>query len=223
MGGKMNKETKSIAFRFSVAAVVLCSALMILNLAAPAAVAANDPTAQGTVTIEGTATIYGEWSCKGDADVKVTPGDALPAVPGFPGGVQATLVTVTVKNIDCGDGTMNKHMRKALKEKDFPTIQFKTDKYVLNDSGDVVKALGKLTIAGFTNNVELDASLANSNESHGFRAEGKVDIQMEDYKVKPPSLLFGTLKVANDVSIKYSANITPSGKTEQASASLETK
>ena len=113
---------------------------------------------------------------------------------------------------------MNKHMRKALKQKEYPTIQFKTDKYTLNENGDVVKAIGELTIAGFTKDVELDASLVNQSENSGFRAEGKVDIQMKDYKVKPPSLLFGTLKVANDVSIKYTANIAPPDSAAQASA-----
>jgi len=173
------------------------------------------------IIIEGVGTIYGDWSCEGNAVVETTPGEALAPVPGYPGGVQSTVVTVTVQNIDCGDGTMDKHMRKALKEKDHPTIQFKTDKYALNENGDVVKAVGELTIAGFTKNVELDASLVNDSVAEGFHVEGKVDILMKEYEVKPPSLLFGILKVANEVSIKYSADIAPPEDSEQISASLE--
>ena len=169
---------------------------------------ASGPSQEGKITIKGTATIYGNWSCQGDADIQTTPGEALAPVPGFPGGVQSTLVKVTVKNIECGDGTMNKHMRKALKEKEFPEIQFHTNRYTLNENGDVVKAAGELTIAGVTKPVELDASLVSVPDG-GFRVEGKVDIEMPDYDVKPPSLLFGTLKVAPDVSIQYDANIAP--------------
>ena len=216
----MNRKTTRHVVRLTAASILVSGLLAVMGMAEPPA-----PDIQeggGKVTVQGTATIYGEWSCEGNAVVTATPGEALAPVPGFPGGVQATQVTVTVNNIECGDGTMNKHMRKALKAKDHPDIQFKTTQYTLNENGDVVKAIGELTIAGVTKPVELDASLINSPQG-GFQVDGKVDIQMKDYKVKPPSLLFGTLKVANDVTIKYNANIEPPDKARQMSASLETE
>lgn len=192
------------------AAILVCGGLAVTGLFKTPVWADNLPAQGGKITIEGTATIYGEWSCEGQAAVQITPGEALAPVPGFPGGVQSTLVTVNVQNIDCGDGKMNKHMKKALKEKDHPVIQFKTNRYALNENGHVVKAIGELTIAGFTNSVELDASLVNQSEEEGFQVEGKVDIQMKDYKIKPPSLFWGTLKVKNNVSISYNATIASS-------------
>jgi len=203
----MKKLASHSVVRLIAATILVCGGLAVTGLAKTPAIAENLSEQEGYITLEGTATIYGEWSCEGQAAVQTTPGEALAPVPGFPGGVQSTLVTVNVQNIDCGDGTMNKHMRKALKEEDYPVIKFKTNKYALNENGDVVKAIGELTIAGVTNLVELDASLVNQSEEEGFQVEGKVDIQMKDYKIKPPSRLFGMLKVKNSVSIIYNATI----------------
>jgi polyisoprenoid-binding protein YceI len=107
---------------------------------------------------------------------------------------------------------MNKHMRNALKEKEFPQIHFQTDKYELEKNGGEAKALGELTIAGVTKPIELDATL--TPVEGGVRATGKVDLQMKDFGVKPPSLLFGTLKVANEISVKFDSVIRPSGEVQ---------
>jgi hypothetical protein len=184
--------------------------------AEPATAADSD----GTVRVEGTATIYGDWSCEGRATVNATSGKALEPVPGFPGGVQTTMVTVSVHAIECGDNTMNKHLRKALKEKDHPEIQFQTDKYTLENDGGAVKAFGELTIAGVSNPVELDAELTALPDG-GVRIVGKVDIRMKEYGVKPPSLLFGTLKVRQDVTIEFVTAIKPSYNGDQTCAMLK--
>ena len=54
-----------------------------------------------------------------------------------------------------------------------------------------------------------------------MRVVGKVDIEMKDYSVKPPSLLFGTLKVANDVSVKFDTVIQPPQEVAQVTSSVE--
>jgi hypothetical protein len=208
---------KSFAINLLAAAVVLGGALAVAGFADPASSATNIPTKEGTVKIEGTATIYGNWACKGQASVTATPGNALEPVPGFPGGVKKTVVKVVVHDIECGDGTMNKHLRKALKEKDNPTIKFETDKYTLLNKGGAVKAFGELSIAGVPRPVELDANLTALPEG-GVRVVGQVGIQMKDYRVKPPSLLFGTLKVANDVTVSFDTEIVPPVDLQQSAA-----
>lgn len=214
----MNRKTTLRAVRLTAAAILMFGLPVIAVMAESPATGASKKG--GEVTVEGTATLYGKWSCKGDAIVETLPGEALEPVPGFPGGVQAIQVTVAVKELDCGDGTMNKHLRNALKEKNHPEIRFKTTRYALNENGDVVKAYGELTIAGVTRDVELNATLTSSHEG-GFQVEGKVNIRMKDYEVKPPSRLFGALKVSNDISITYTATIESPDKTQRISASLK--
>lgn len=218
----MNSKAKSFAINLLAAAVVLGGALAVAGFADPPSSAANIPTKEGTVKIEGTATIYGNWACEGQASVAATPGNALEPVPGFPGGVKKTVVKVVVHDIECGDGTMNKHLRKALKEKDHPTIEFETDKYTLQNNGGAVKAFGELSIAGVPRPVELDANLTALPEG-GVRVVGEVDIQMKEYGVKPPSLLFGTLKVRPDVTVIFDTKIQPSDSLQQTSTLLKTE
>ena len=215
----MKSKTKGFAVKLFAAAIIFAGASTITSFAETSDVTSNTPRPEGKITIEGTATIYGNWKCEGSASVNATPGIALEPVPGFPGGVKTTKVTVTVHDIECGDGTMNKHLRKALKEKDFPKIHFETDKYTLRNNGGAVKAFGELTIAGVTKPVELDAELSALSQG-GVRVVGKTDIKMKEYAVKPPSLLFGTLKVANDITVKFDTEIEPPDDVEQVSASM---
>jgi hypothetical protein len=219
-GMEMNMKTKGFIVVLFAAVVLMAGAFAMAGSAEPSSSAPSVTDENGKVTVEGTATIYGNWACNGEASVEATPGEALEPVSGFPGGVQSTMVTVSVHGLECGDGTMNKHLRKALKEKDHPEITFHTDKYTLENGGGEVKAFGELTIAGVTKPIELDAQLTPLPEG-GVRVVGKVDIEMKDYSVKPPSLIFGTLKVANDVSVKFDTVIQPPQEVAQVTSSVE--
>jgi len=218
----MNIGTKGFTFMLLASAMVLAGSLSAVGIAGTPGAAVSTSNQGSKVTIEGTATIYGNWSCTGEADVKAVAGKSLDPVPGFPGGVQTTTVVVSVRAIDCGDGTMNKHLRNALKEKDFPEVRFQTEQYRLEANGNEVKAAGDLTIAGVKKPVEIAAKLTPIAQG-GVQAVGKVDIRMRDYNVKPPTLLFGTLKVANEISVKFDTAIKPTGETQQAAASVQSQ
>jgi polyisoprenoid-binding protein YceI len=156
------------------------------------------------ITIDGTATMVGKWACGGDAKVEAKPTQSAEPVPGLAAGIQTVVVTASVPAIECGDSTMNKHLRKALKDKEFPEVRYQALKYTLVDNGAAVQTSGELTIAGVTKPVALGAKLVPLPEG-GTRVVGKVDINMRDYGVKPPSLFFGTLKVADVVSVEFNA------------------
>jgi len=157
------------------------------------------------IVIDGTATMVGQWACGGDVNIQATPDPSEPPAPGLPSGVQITAVAA-VPAIDCGDSTMNKHMRKALKDKDFPEIRFKSDKYTLLNNGKEVRTAGELTIAGVTRPVEIDAKLMPL-PGGGTRVTGKVNIDMDAFGVKPPSLFLGAMKVAKTVSVNFDTTI----------------
>jgi polyisoprenoid-binding protein YceI len=156
------------------------------------------------ITIDGTATMVGAWACGGDAKIEAKPAPSGEPVPGLAAGVQTVVVTTSVPAIDCGDSTMNKHLRKALKDSEFPEVRYQALKYTLVDKGAAVQTSGELTIAGVTKPVEFGAKLIPLPEG-GARVVGKVDINMRDYGVKPPSLFLGALKVADIVTVKFNA------------------
>jgi polyisoprenoid-binding protein YceI len=160
------------------------------------------PNKNYMLTIDGTATMVGKWACGGDAKVEATPGASTQPVPGLSSGVQAVTVTASVPGIECGDSTMNKHLRKALKVDKYPEIRYQAEKYTLVDNGTAVQTSGELTIAGVTKPIGLGAKLVALPEG-GTRVTGTVEINMADFGVKPPSLFFGALKVANVVSVEF--------------------
>ncbi len=151
------------------------------------------------IRIDGTATLIGSWTCGGNAVVNIDPGSP---VPKSVDDIQMVEVTAAVPDIECGDSSMNKHLRKALKMKEFPAIIYRANKYAVVDDGQAIQTSGDLTIAGVTKPVGIGAKLVHYPEL-GARVVGTVEINMLDYNVKPPSLFFGALKVAKTVSIRF--------------------
>ena len=175
----------------------------------------NAPKLTGNhpIVIDGTASVVGQWSCGADIDIQATPDPSGPSAPGLSTGVQIAAVA-SVPAIDCGDSTMNKHLRKALKDTSFPEIRFKSDKYTLINNGQEVRTSGELTIAGVTRPIEITAKLTPISGG-GTRAVGKVSINMDDFGVKPPSLLLGTMKVGKAVTISFDSSVKLRNQTAQ--------
>ncbi len=185
------------------AVVILVAAVMAMpGFGQPQSSAPKPNKGKFPLTIDGTATVIGNWACGGKVDVQAKPNRSFEPVPGLGSGVQTVMVKTSVSTIDCGDSTMNKHLRKALKDSKYPEIQYKALKYILADNGTAVQTSGELTVAGVTRPVELRASLVALPDG-GTRVVGKVQINMRDYGVKPPSLFFGTLNVADLVTVSF--------------------
>lgn len=197
-------------FTISLIALVIALVGSPGNLRAAAASASEKAPATAPevanhpLTIDGTATMVGKWACGGDATVQLQPAQSAEPVPGLASGVRKVLVTAPVSAIACGNGKMDDHLRKALKEKEYPEIRYQAEHYTLIDNGTAVQTSGEITIAGVTRPIDLGATLTPLPEG-GLRAVGTVEINMADFGVKPPSLFLGTLKVAKVVVVKFNA------------------
>ena len=73
--------------------------------------------------------------------------------------VDSARVSVAVAALDCGNGTMNEHMRKALKANDHPRLLFELASYEIGAAG-VVTLKGTLTLAGRALPVEIAGTIA---------------------------------------------------------------
>jgi len=197
------------------AAVILMAAVMAMPIFAQSPTSAPKlPKGNYSLTIDGTATLVGNWACVGNANVRAIPDRSLETVPGLGTGVRKVTVTTSVSAIDCGDSTMNKHLRNALRDTKYPEIRYKALKYTLVDNGAAVQTSGELTIAGTTKPVKLGAKLIALPDG-GTRVVGKVKINMRDYGVEPPTLFFGTLKVAGVVTVKFDSVVKLSQEVTQ--------
>ena len=166
---------------------------------------AGAQTAGTTLNIEGTSTVRG-WSCEAKG-FAVTPQPAS----GFEAGVlnrekvlRTVTVTFPVAAIDCGNGTMNEHLRKALQAEAHPEITYTMVTYELRDAegGVAVEAEGTLAIAGQERAIAM-AVAVSADETGGLRVQGEQTIDMTEFGVRPPRLMLGTLRVGEDVKVRF--------------------
>ena len=152
--------------------------------------------------IDGTSTMK-SFSCtatKVDVSVLAEPGSEANAL------VQSASLVVPVASLDCRNGTMNEHMRKALKASANPTISWKMTSYKVDGTNVVMN--GKLTIAGKENPIEL-RGVGTADNSGMIRMKGSTKFKMSEYGVKPPSLMLGSMKVGDPITVSYDFVLNP--------------
>lgn len=110
-------------------------------------------------------------------------------------------VTVPVTSLKSGKGSMDKNTYNALKYEDHPSILFSLLDYTL-EGGSEINAIGQLTIAGSTKDVEMTVTYQVLNENQ-VKFSGEIPIDMTDFKIEPPTAMFGTIKTGKDVIVKY--------------------
>ncbi len=113
--------------------------------------------------------------------------------------VKSASLSIPVAQLDCKNGTMNDHMRKALKADKNPTIAWKLSSYRVE--GTAVVMTGTLTIAGRENPIELRG--IGSSDNGTITLKGSKVLKMSEFGVKPPSLMLGTMKVADPVTVSF--------------------
>lgn len=150
------------------------------------------------VQMSGTSTLH-DWT----ADVTKTDGYATLALSnGNLTGLSNMTINMDARTIKSSKGaTMDKNMYKTLKTEQHPTIKFVLTR-VTSVAGNVVKAEGKLTIAGTTKTVVLNAN-AKKLSPTDWVFSGSTDLKMTDFNVEPPVMMLGALKTDDNVKITF--------------------
>lgn len=120
-------------------------------------------------------------------------------------------VEIPVKSLDCGNGTMNKNMYKTLNADKNPTITYTLGGYDLANgtaSSFAAQTTGTLTIAGKDKTCTMDIK-AERVDGDKAVAKGEHAILLTDFGIKPPSFMLGTLKVGNEIKIKFNLKAGP--------------
>jgi polyisoprenoid-binding protein YceI len=187
------------------------STLLALAILVPASGAwsvANELLAlqpQSRLWIDGTSTIR-SFSCKAgevNAVVEANGPNAIPTLLTGDKGVKSVRVTVPAEQMDCGNGTMNEHMKKALKVTENPTITFNLTDYDVTRNADGIAGTisGTLDLGGVKKPISITAS--GTPEGGMLRVNGVYELQMTEYGLKPPSLMFGRIKVRETVKVNF--------------------
>lgn len=102
---------------------------------------------------------------------------------------------------------MDKKMHEALKKEEHPMITFMV-RDVTAAMGENRELKGKLTIAGVENEVSVPASITQKDGELHITGERK--IALKDYNIEPPTAMFGTIVVGDDVTVKFDLVFTKS-------------
>ena len=179
-------------------------------LAVPALIAASAvPLTFGAgskVWVSGTSTVR-SWRCEstqvsGSADAA---GIELDRVGGARGEINIPLST-----LDCRNGTMNGHMRTALKAEQNPGIRFRATQVRVTPASDAegtVAMTGQLTLAGQTRDITVNGTAVR--EGGALRVRGTVPLTMTDFGVQPPRLMAGTMRVHAPVTVGFDVLLRP--------------
>jgi polyisoprenoid-binding protein YceI len=154
--------------------------------------------------VEGTSTVR-SWTCKAGEVTAVVDGvpNAVAQVAAGEKGITEVRVHIPAAKLECGNGTMNEHMRKALKVDANPVIDFKLSGYDVSRAAEGVAGTltGTLTLGG----VQKPISIAATGTTDGavLHVTGAYPLKMTEYGLKPPTLMFGRIKVGETVTVKF--------------------
>jgi len=171
-----------------------------------------DPASE--LSVEGTSSMH-DWHCKTDkiaAYVDVDPGYTKDLTK-VPRPITAVKVNIVVKTLTCGNSQMDRNMYNTLKADENQLIKYTLSGYdLLNGSVSptsfAAKTNGTLSIAGQTKPIEMKISAERTGDGKAV-ASGEQTLLLSDFGIKAPSFMFGSLKVGNEVKVKFTLKAGP--------------
>jgi polyisoprenoid-binding protein YceI len=124
--------------------------------------------------------------------------------------VRTFALVVPVDQLSSGEKGLDENMRKALKGAQYKQIRFQMDSYdVLSPSPGsaafTVTLHGRLSLAGVERRIDVAATCVRVRE--GLRLSGSKELLMTDYQIKPPTMMFGAIKTADLITVKFIATL----------------
>ena len=163
------------------------------------------------LSFDGTSTVR-NWSCTAgaiDAAIEAEGEGPVGAVLQARKAVEEVALTFPVDRLDCGNATMNGHMRKALHADTHRTIVFRLTGYELTAGTPVAGTLhGTLALNGVTKPITVRAQFSPA-PGGALRVAGSYPLTMTDWQVTPPTLMLGTLKVGPVVTVQFDMQLQP--------------
>ena len=171
-----------------------------------------DPSSE--VTIEGTSSMHA-FHCKTNkimAYVDVDPGYTKDLTK-VARPIASVKVNIVVRTLTCGNGQMDKNMYSTLNADQNPIIKYTLSDYnILAGSASPAafsaKTSGTLTISGKDKAFDMKINAARLSDGK-TTAEGEQALLMSDFGIKPPSFMFGTLKVGDEIKVKFNLKAGP--------------
>jgi len=166
------------------------------------------------VTVEGTSSMHA-WHCKTNkmmAYVDVDPGYTRDLTK-VARPIAAVKVNIVVRTLTCGNSQMDKNLYSTLKADKNEMIRYTLSGYdILDGSASPstfgAKTTGTLAIAGQEKAIVMKISAERLSDGKTV-AQGEQTLLMSDFGISPPSFMFGTLKVGDQIKVKFNLKAGP--------------
>lgn len=139
-------------------------------------------------------------------DGNIVPLTANPSSARFP--QPAFRLRVPVSSLRCGNAKMERDMSRALRADEHPSIEFRFTELVGGVNHDIdggtyhAKIAGVLSFAGVARNIHLDVD-AQRIAPNRFRLRARLPLKMTDFRITPPTALFGAIRASDDLAVKF--------------------
>jgi polyisoprenoid-binding protein YceI len=117
--------------------------------------------------------------------------------------IDEVVVKLPAESLKSKEKAMDKNAYKSLNTDKYKEITFRLTSSKIAQSK--ITCTGNLTISGVTKPIEVDVTYENRNGTFYFK--GSKDIKMTDYKVEPPSFMFGTIKTGDEITISFEVTL----------------
>jgi polyisoprenoid-binding protein YceI len=158
---------------------------------------------QVSITIAGTSTMH-DWTMT--TKDGVLQANLTLNADGTLSQINSLQLNVPAESLKSGKGAMDKNAYNSLKTDKFKQITFALTSTQV--TGNEVKCTGNLTISGVTKVVQLDAS-CKLQPDNTFNCKGSKALKMTEYKVEPPTFMFGSIKTGDDITISFETTLSP--------------
>ena len=124
-----------------------------------------------------------------------------------PGGVEAFEVVVPAATLTSPREGLDKNMHKALQVAEHPEIAFRLLRLEPGSApASSLRAVGVLRIAGVEREVSFD--ITSERKASMLCVQGKLQLLMTDFGIKPPTAMLGMLKTDPKVTVAFETVLT---------------
>lgn len=182
---------------------ILMIALLISTIGIAQAQTGYKQTGASLVKVAGTSTLH-EWEMTSkeatyQANFKVSP-------EGAPVQLNSLTVSIPAESLKSGKGAMDKNAYNSLKTDQYKTITFALTTSKMEEGK--IKCNGNLTISGVTKPIEIVATCKTQSDN-SMKCNGSKALKMTDYKVDPPTFMFGSIKTGDEITVTFDVNLSP--------------
>ncbi len=197
----MTMETRTKRTTLATAVMLLLTPWLAANAQDTYRSAATQATIQGTSTLH-------DWnmsSSKGQTTASFTiEGNQVIKI-------NTLTFTVAAESLKSDKSALDKNAYKALDTDKHKNITFAMTSGTVTATGGnsfQVKATGRLTIAGTTKQTTIAATGQFNPSDKSIAFTGNTTFKMTGYDVKPPTVMMGTIKTGDEITVSYNGKLT---------------